>query len=78
MFFKNSAVLVNIRSKTHLLLHLCECLSTWLYVHHMHAGAQRVQKMVLRPLDLEFQIAVSHHGGGRNRTCDLGKSSKCS
>lgn len=40
----------------------------WVYVYHVHARAHTGQSSMSDPLELEFQMAVSHHVGARNQT----------
>lgn len=54
------------------------CVPTWLYVHHVGAGAYGGQKRAPDHLKLDFQMIERCHVGAGNWTQILCKNSKCS
>lgn len=57
---------------------VCGCfVCLYVCVPHMMSGACGAQKREYNPLELEFQVIVSHHMGAGSRTWSLWKSSLC-
>jgi hypothetical protein len=57
------------------LFYVNECLTTYMYVHHIACLMLTKARRGSKPLDLELHVVVSHHVGTGNRTWVLCKSS---